>query len=86
MSASSIDPNVASIIVAITLLVSSIVALVVVSRLNRKLMLIISMLGMAVCHVVLAVCFYYNEQVTKFTIAIDVVVVVAVTFNFSCCH
>jgi hypothetical protein len=78
MSASSIDANVASIIVAITLLVSSIVALVVVSRLNRKLMLIISMLGMAVCHVVLAVCFYYNEQVSKYAIAVVVPVVVVV--------
>jgi hypothetical protein len=68
LSATSIDPNVASIIVAITLLVSSIVALVVVSRLNRKVMLVISMLGMAVCHVVLAVCFYVDEQVSLQTV------------------
>jgi hypothetical protein len=30
---------------------------------NRKLMLIISMFGMAVCHVILAVCFLVDEQV-----------------------
>ena len=53
----------ASIIVAVTLLVSSVVALVVVSRLNRKLMLIVSMFGMTVCHVILAVCFLVDEQV-----------------------
>lgn len=63
LSATSIDPNVASIIVGVTLLISSIVALVVVSKLNRKLMLLISMIGMAVCHIILAVCFLVDEQV-----------------------
>jgi hypothetical protein len=31
-------------------------------------MLVISMLGMAVCHVVLAVCFYVDEQVSLLTV------------------
>ena len=56
LSATSID-------VGVTLLISSIVALVVVSKLNRKLMLLISMIGMAVCHIILAVCFLVDEQV-----------------------
>ena len=53
LSAISIDPNVASIIVGLTLLVSCVVALMVVSRLGRKIMLVLSMTAMAVCHIVL---------------------------------
>lgn len=62
MASSSVDPNVASIIVGVVLLVSCIVALAVVSRLNRKIMLVVSMLGMGICHIVLAICFYVNEE------------------------
>jgi hypothetical protein len=62
MSSVSVDPNLASIIVGITLLVSCVVALMVVSKLNRKIMLVTSMLGMGICHIVLAICFYVQEN------------------------
>jgi hypothetical protein len=65
----SIDPKVASIIVAITLLVSSIVALVIVSRLNRDVMLVSSMLGMALFYVHNAVSFYVDEQVSLLNVS-----------------
>ena len=62
LSAISIDPNVASIIVGLTLLVSCVVALMVVSRLGRKIMLVLSMTAMAVCHIVLGICFHVQEN------------------------
>ncbi len=58
----SIDPNAASVIVGVTLLVSCIVALIVVSRLGRKIMLVTSILSMGICHIVLAICFYVREN------------------------
>lgn len=62
LSEVSIDPNVASIIVGLTLLVSCMVALVVVSRLSRKLMLVTSILFMGICHIVLAICFHVRDN------------------------
>lgn len=62
LSAVSLDPNLASIIVGVTLLVSCMVALVVVSRLSRKIMLVISMLSMGICHIVLAICFHVKNN------------------------
>lgn len=53
ISSIAIDPNLASVIVGITLLVSCMVALAVVSRLNRKIMLVASILTMGICHIVL---------------------------------
>ena len=57
-----IDPNMASIVVGLTLLVSCVVALLVVSRLSRKVMLVTSILTMGLCHIVLGVCFYLQEK------------------------
>ena len=57
---SSIDPDTASIAVGSVLLLSCFVALLVVSQMNRKLMLILSILGMAAAHLVLGTCFYLS--------------------------
>ena len=46
----------------VTLLVSCIVALAVVSRLNRKVMLVASILTMGICHIVLGICFHVQEN------------------------
>jgi len=59
---SSISPAAAGVIVALVLLVSCFVALGVVSQLSRKLMLVTSIFGMAVCHFTLGACYYLREQ------------------------
>jgi len=61
MCDSSISPGVASVIVAVVLLVSCFVALGVVSQLSRKVMLVTSIFGMAVCHFTLGACFYLRD-------------------------
>ena len=38
------------------------VALAVVSRLNRKIMLVASILTMGICHIVLGICFHVQEN------------------------
>ena len=38
-------------------------ALAVVSRLNRKIMLVTSMLVMGICHITLAICFHVQPEV-----------------------
>jgi len=58
---SSIDPNVASIIVGVVLLISCFVALAVVSQLGRKVILVLSIFGMSICHISLGTCFYLKE-------------------------
>eukprot|EP00092_Neocalanus_flemingeri_P029051 GFUD01031537.1.p1 GENE.GFUD01031537.1~~GFUD01031537.1.p1 ORF type:complete len:528 (-),score=96.95 GFUD01031537.1:115-1698(-) len=58
---SSINPNVASIIVGVVLLISCFVALGVVSQLGRKVILVLSIFGMSVCHMTLGTCFYLKE-------------------------
>merc|ERR1719244_1058984 len=58
---STIDPNIASIIVGVVLLVSCFVALGVVSQLGRKIILVLSIFGMSVCHMSLGACFYLKE-------------------------
>lgn len=62
MSGVSLDANVSSILVGIVLLLSCVVALAIVSRLNRKIMLVTSMASMGICHIVLAICFYVKEN------------------------
>ena len=57
----SIDPNLASIIVGATLLLSCFVALVVVSQLGRKVVLVTSILGMAVCNILLGTCYHLQK-------------------------
>ena len=59
---SSIDPDTASIAVGSVLLLSCFVALLVVSQMNRKLMLILSILGMAAAHLILGTCFYLSPS------------------------
>jgi len=61
-SGSNIDSNVASIIVAIILLFSSFIAIGIITKLNRKIILISSMFGMGVCYVILGGCFYHIEK------------------------
>jgi Na+/melibiose symporter-like transporter len=61
-SGSSLDSNVASIIVAVVLLFSSFVAITLVNKLPRKLIMIVSNLVMAVCYIVLGACFHSIEQ------------------------
>lgn len=58
---STIDPNIASIIVGVVLLVSCFVALGVVSQLGRKVILVLSIFGMSICHISLGTCFYLKE-------------------------
>jgi len=58
---STIDPNIASIIVGVVLLISCFVALGVVSQLGRKVILVLSIFGMSICHVTLGTCFYLKE-------------------------
>jgi len=58
---STIDPNIASIIVGVVLLVSCFVALGVVSQLGRKIILVLSIFGMSICHISLGACFYLKE-------------------------
>ncbi|XP_023346118.1 facilitated trehalose transporter Tret1-2 homolog [Eurytemora carolleeae] len=56
---STIHHNLASIIVGSVLLISCFVSLAVVSRLNRKTLLVTSILGMSVCHVGLGTYFHF---------------------------
>ena len=58
---STISPNVASIIVGVVLLISCFVALGVVSQLGRKVILVLSIFGMSICHMTLGTCFYLKE-------------------------
>ena len=61
-SGSSLNYNVASIIVAIVLLLSSFFAIVIISRLPRKVILVTSISGMAICYIVLGACFQAIEK------------------------
>lgn len=61
-SGSSLNSNVASIIAAIVLLVSSFVAIIIITKLPRKIILIVSMAGMSVCYVILGACFRSIEE------------------------
>lgn len=63
MANSSVDPKISSIIVGITLLVSCILAIIIVSKLNRKLMLSVSIFFMGVSQAVLGYCMYHKEQI-----------------------
>eukprot|EP00095_Tigriopus_kingsejongensis_P008180 snap_masked-scaffold405_size181423-processed-gene-0.0 protein:Tk08180 transcript:snap_masked-scaffold405_size181423-processed-gene-0.0-mRNA-1 annotation:"facilitated trehalose transporter tret1-like isoform x2" len=62
MARSSVNPKFASIIVGFTLLISCIIAIIIVSKLNRKIMLITSILVMCLSQTVLGYCMYHNEQ------------------------
>merc|ERR1719319_1771388 len=62
LAGSSIDPSYASIIIGFVLLGSCFVALAVVSKLNRKIMLVSSMLGMSICYFVLGACLFDWNQ------------------------
>ena len=61
-SGSSLNYNVASIIVAILLLISSFLAIIVITKLPRKIILITSIVGMAVCYLILGGCFHQLEK------------------------
>eukprot|EP00088_Acartia_fossae_P042411 TRINITY_DN4453_c0_g1_i1.p1 TRINITY_DN4453_c0_g1~~TRINITY_DN4453_c0_g1_i1.p1 ORF type:complete len:535 (+),score=63.50 TRINITY_DN4453_c0_g1_i1:43-1647(+) len=60
VSGSSVNPNIASIIVGAVLLGSCFISLGVVSQLGRKVMLVVSMLGMGICQFVLGGCLHMN--------------------------
>ena len=68
-SGSKLDSSVASIIVGIVLLISSFVAIIIITKLNRKVILITSMLGMGICYGILGGCFYIIENNLKCCIA-----------------
>ena len=57
-SGSSLDPNLSSIVVGCVLLISCFVALAIVSQLGRKPILVTSILGMSVSHIVLGTCYH----------------------------
>ena len=57
-SGSSLDPNLSSVVVGCVLLISCFVALAIVSQLGRKPILVTSILGMSVSHVVLGTCYH----------------------------
>ena len=61
-SGSSLNYNVASIIVAILLLISSFLAIIVITKLPRKIILVTSVVGMAVCYLILGACFHELEK------------------------
>lgn len=61
VAGSSLNPSIASMVVGAVLLGSCFVSLAVVSKLPRKLMLVVSMLGMAVCQFVLGGCLHLNN-------------------------
>ena len=57
-SGSSLDPNMASVVVGAVLLISCFIALAIVSQLGRKLILVTSIFGMAACHIILGTCYH----------------------------
>jgi len=61
----SLEPNLASVIVGATLLLSCFVALAVVSQLGRKVVLVTSILGMAICDILLGTCYHLQEVAAR---------------------
>eukprot|EP00095_Tigriopus_kingsejongensis_P008179 snap_masked-scaffold405_size181423-processed-gene-0.1 protein:Tk08179 transcript:snap_masked-scaffold405_size181423-processed-gene-0.1-mRNA-1 annotation:"facilitated trehalose transporter tret1-like isoform x2" len=59
---SSVDPRMASILVGLTLVLSSGFAVLIVPRLNRRLIVLTSLMCMTMCMVVLGTCLYFIEQ------------------------
>ena len=55
---SSLDPNLSSVVVGCVLLISCFIALAIVSQLGRKPILVTSILGMSVSHIVLGTCYH----------------------------
>lgn len=62
LARSSLDPRLASVLVGITLFLSSCLALVAVPKFNRRLIILISILGMAIGMIVLGICLHFIEQ------------------------
>eukprot|EP00094_Tigriopus_californicus_P010117 TCALIF_09756-PA protein Name:"Similar to Tret1-2 Facilitated trehalose transporter Tret1-2 homolog (Drosophila sechellia)" AED:0.35 eAED:0.38 QI:0/1/0.5/1/0.33/0.5/4/0/556 len=62
LARSSLDPRVASVLVGITLFLSSCLTLIVVPKFNRRLILLISILGMTLGMIVLGICLHFIEQ------------------------
>ena len=58
----SIDPNYVQNIIGITALIACFVGLALVSRVNRRIMTVGSMLAMAISHIILAVCFHLQPR------------------------
>lgn len=65
LARSSVNHKVACIIVGVTLLISCILAVLVVAKLNRRLMLIISIFGMAVSQFIIGWCMSRNEEILR---------------------
>ena len=55
---SSLDPNLSSVVVGSVLLISCFIALAIVSQLGRKPILVTSIFGMSVSHIVLGTCYH----------------------------
>ena len=61
MLETTINPNLATLIIGVELLISGAIAVVCVAKLSRRLLLVFSVLGMAVCQVLLAFSCYQIE-------------------------
>lgn len=64
-SKAEINPNAASVIVGFVLLFSCVAAIIFITRLGRKVILLVSMAGMSLCYAVLGGCFYAIEVATE---------------------
>jgi len=63
-SGSSLDPNLSSVVVGSVLLISCFIALAIVSQLGRKPILVTSILGMSVSHIVLGTCYHLRRTLS----------------------
>lgn len=64
-SGSTLEPNMASVVVGAVLLISCFIALAIVSQLGRKLILVTSIFGMSACHIVLGTCYHLKGTLTS---------------------
>ena len=63
-SGSSLDPNLSSVVVGSVLLISCFIALAIVSQLGRKPILVTSILGMSVSHIILGTCYHLRRTLS----------------------
>lgn len=65
MLAVSIDPDYSAVMIGFTAFIACLVGLALVSRVNRKVMMVASMIAMAVSHIVLALCFHFQPELSS---------------------
>jgi len=61
---SSLDPNMASVVVGAVLLISCFIALAIVSQLGRKVILVTSIFGMSLSHIILGTCYHLRASLS----------------------